>query len=187
VLKATAEGRVDILIGTHRSFQGRGVSRPGLLVIDEEQRFGVAAKEKLKQLRTTVDCLTLSATPIPRTLQMGLAGIRDMSVIETPPKDRLAIQTSVVKFSKDVIGTAIRQELSRDGQVYFVHDRVENIYEIASLVQELVPRRAWPWPTGRCPSRSSRRPCSRSWRAAPTCWWRRPSSRTASTSRAPTP
>jgi transcription-repair coupling factor (superfamily II helicase) len=111
----------------------------GLLVIDEEQRFGVAAKEKLKQLRTTVDCLTLSATPIPRTLQMGLAGIRDMSVIETPPKDRLAIQTSVVKFSKDVIATAIRQEISRDGQVYFVHDRVENIYEVASMVQELVP------------------------------------------------
>jgi transcription-repair coupling factor (superfamily II helicase) len=140
VLEATAEGRVDILIGTHRILSKDVVFRDlGLLVIDEEQRFGVAAKEKLKQLRTTVDCLTLSATPIPRTLQMGLAGIRDMSVIETPPKDRLAIQTSVVKFSKDVIATAIRQELSRDGQVYFVHDRVENIYEIAALVQELTP------------------------------------------------
>ena len=111
----------------------------GLLVIDEEQRFGVAAKEKLKHLRTTVDCLTLSATPIPRTLQMGLAGIRDMSVIETPPKDRLAIQTSIVKFSTDVIAAAIRQELARDGQVYFVHNRVESIYSLASLVQKLVP------------------------------------------------
>jgi transcription-repair coupling factor (superfamily II helicase) len=140
VLKATVEGRVDVLIGTHRLLSKDVVFRDlGLLVIDEEQRFGVAAKEKLKQLRTTVDCLTLSATPIPRTLQMGLAGIRDMSVIETPPKDRLAIQTSVVKFSKDVIATAIRQELSRDGQVYFVHDRVETIYEIAAMVQELVP------------------------------------------------
>jgi transcription-repair coupling factor (superfamily II helicase) len=90
-------------------------------------------------MRTTVDCLTLSATPIPRTLQMGLAGIRDMSVIETPPKDRLAIQTSIVKFSTDVITTAIRQELARDGQVYFVHNRVESIYSLAHLVQRLVP------------------------------------------------
>ena len=111
----------------------------GLLIIDEEQRFGVAAKERLKQLRKTVDCLTLSATPIPRTLQMGLAGIRDMSVIETPPKDRLAIQTSIVKFSTDVIAAAIRQELPRDGQVYFVHNRVESIYSLAHMVQRLVP------------------------------------------------
>ena len=111
----------------------------GLLVVDEEQRFGVAAKERLKQLKTSVDCLTLSATPIPRTLQMGLSGMRDMSVIETPPRDRLAIQTSVVKFSTDVIASAIRQELARDGQVFFVHNRVESIYSLASLVQRLVP------------------------------------------------
>jgi transcription-repair coupling factor (superfamily II helicase) len=140
VLARTADGQVDILIGTHRLLSRDVVFRDlGLLVVDEEQRFGVAAKEKLKKLRTTVDSLTLSATPIPRTLQMGLAGIRDMSVIETPPKDRLAIQTSIVKFSTDVIGAAIRQELSREGQVYLVHNRVESIYSLANLVQRLVP------------------------------------------------
>jgi transcription-repair coupling factor (superfamily II helicase) len=140
VLKDTAEGRVDVLIGTHRLLSKDVAFRDlGLLVIDEEQRFGVAAKEKLKHMRTTVDCLTLSATPIPRTLQMGLAGIRDMSVIETPPKDRLAIQTSIVKFSTDVMATAVRQELGRDGQVYVVHNRVESIYSLANLIQKLVP------------------------------------------------
>jgi transcription-repair coupling factor (superfamily II helicase) len=140
VVADTAAGKVDILIGTHRILSRDVAFRDlGLLVIDEEQRFGVAAKEKLKHLRTTVDCLTLSATPIPRTLQMGLAGIRDMSVIETPPKDRLAIQTSIVKFSTDVIATAIRQELARDGQVYMVHNRVESIYALANMVQKLVP------------------------------------------------
>jgi transcription-repair coupling factor (superfamily II helicase) len=140
VVADTAAGKVDILIGTHRILS-RDVSFRdlGLLVIDEEQRFGVAAKEKLKHLRTSVDCLTLSATPIPRTLQMGLAGIRDMSVIETPPKDRLAIQTAIVKFSTDVIATAVRQELAREGQVYIVHNRVESIYALANMVQKLVP------------------------------------------------
>jgi transcription-repair coupling factor (superfamily II helicase) len=140
VLAALASGQVDVLIGTHRLLSKDVVFRDlGLLVVDEEQRFGVAAKERLKQLRTNVDCLTLSATPIPRTLQMGLAGIRDMSVIETPPKDRLAIQTSIVKFATDVITAAIRQELARDGQVYFVHNRVESIDSLAHLVQRLVP------------------------------------------------
>ena len=134
------KGGVDVLIGTHRLLSKDVVFRDlGLLVIDEEQRFGVAAKEKLKHLKTTVDCLTLSATPIPRTLQMGLAGIRDMSVIETPPKDRLAIETRIVKFSTDTIAAAIRQELAREGQVYFVHNRVESIYSLARLVQRLVP------------------------------------------------
>jgi transcription-repair coupling factor (superfamily II helicase) len=140
VLAGAASGKVDILIGTHRILSKDVAFRDlGLLVIDEEQRFGVAAKEKLKHLRTSVDCLTLSATPIPRTLQMGLAGIRDMSVIETPPKDRLAIQTAIVKFSTDVIATAVRQELAREGQVYIVHNRVESIYALANLVQKLVP------------------------------------------------
>jgi transcription-repair coupling factor (superfamily II helicase) len=140
VLDEVGAGTVDILIGTHRLLSKDVVFRDlGLLVIDEEQRFGVAAKERLKQLRTSVDCLTLSATPIPRTLQMGLAGIRDMSVIETPPKDRLAIQTSIVKFSTETISAAIRQELARDGQVYVVHNRVESIDSLAALVQRLVP------------------------------------------------
>jgi transcription-repair coupling factor (superfamily II helicase) len=140
VLARVATGGVDILVGTHRILSKDVVFRDlGLLVIDEEQRFGVAAKEKLKHLKTTVDCLTLSATPIPRTLQMGLSGIRDMSVIETPPRDRLAIQTSIVKFSTDVIASAIRQELGREGQVFFVHNRVESIDSLAGLVQRLVP------------------------------------------------
>ncbi len=140
VLARVAAGGVDVLIGTHRLLSKDVVFRDlGLLVVDEEQRFGVAAKEKLKHLKTTVDCLTLSATPIPRTLQMGLGGIRDMSVIETPPRDRLAIQTSIVKFSTDVIAAAVRQELAREGQVFVVHNRVESIYSLASLVQRLVP------------------------------------------------
>jgi transcription-repair coupling factor (superfamily II helicase) len=140
VLRRTREGAVDILIGTHRLLSKDVAFRDlGLLVVDEEQRFGVAAKEKLKQLRKTVDCLTLSATPIPRTLQMGLFGIRDMSVIETPPKDRLAINTSIVKFSTEVIASAVRQELGRGGQVYLVHNRVESIYSLANMVQKLVP------------------------------------------------
>jgi transcription-repair coupling factor (superfamily II helicase) len=140
VLASAAAGAVDILIGTHRILSKDVAFRDlGLLVVDEEQRFGVAAKERLKHLRTSVDCLTLSATPIPRTLQMGLAGIRDMSVIETPPKDRMAIQTAIVKFSTDVIATALRQELGREGQAYLVHNRVESIYSLAHLVQRLVP------------------------------------------------
>ncbi len=140
VLAALAAGQVDVLIGTHRLLSKDVVFKDlGLLIIDEEQRFGVAAKERLKHLRKTVDCLTLSATPIPRTLQMGLAGIRDMSVIETPPKDRLAIQTSIVKFQTEVIAAAIRQELLREGQVYFVHNRVESIHALAHMVQRLVP------------------------------------------------
>ncbi|MGE0452954.1 MAG: transcription-repair coupling factor [Vicinamibacteria bacterium] len=139
-LAALAEGRVDVLIGTHRLLSKDVAFRDlGLLIVDEEQRFGVAAKERLKQLKTSVDCLTLSATPIPRTLQMGLAGIRDMSVIETPPKDRLAIQTSIVRFATDTIAAAIRQELAREGQVYFVHNRVESIWAMAGLLQRLVP------------------------------------------------
>ena len=107
--------------------------------MDEEQRFGVAHKERLKQLRKKVDVLTMTATPIPRTLNMSLVGIRDMSVIETPPRDRLAIQTQVVKFDADVIARAIRTELERGGQVYFVHNRVESIYSMANLVTRLVP------------------------------------------------
>jgi transcription-repair coupling factor (superfamily II helicase) len=111
----------------------------GLLVVDEEQRFGVAHKEKIKQLRHKVDVLTMSATPIPRTLNMSLAGIRDMSIIETPPKDRLSIQTNVVKFDQQVITRAIRNELARGGQIYFVHNRVESIFSIGNLITKLVP------------------------------------------------
>src|SRR4029453_8083172 len=111
----------------------------GLLVVDEEQRFGVAHKERIKQMRKRVDVLTMTATPIPRTLNMSLVGIRDMSVIETPPKDRLSIQTNVVKFDAPVIERAIRNELARRGQIYFVHNRVESIFSMGNLLQRLVP------------------------------------------------
>ena len=135
-----AAGKVDIIVGTHRLLSKDVEFRDlGLLVVDEEQRFGVAHKEKIKQLRRKVDVLTMSATPIPRTLNMSLIGIRDMSIIETPPKDRLSIQTNVVKFDQYVIGRAIRNELERNGQVYFVHNRVESIFSIGNLVQRLVP------------------------------------------------
>jgi transcription-repair coupling factor (superfamily II helicase) len=135
-----AAGRVDIMVGTHRLLSKDVQFRDlGLLVVDEEQRFGVAHKEKIKQLRKKVDVLTMSATPIPRTLNMSLVGIRDMSIIETPPKDRLSIQTNVIKFDQAVIGRAIRNELERGGQVYFVHNRVESIFSIGNLLQRLVP------------------------------------------------
>ena len=135
-----AEGKVDICVGTHRLLSKDVVFRDlGLLVVDEEQRFGVAHKEKIKHLRKKVDVLTMTATPIPRTLNMSLVGIRDMSVIETPPKDRLAIQTNVVKFDQAVITRAVRNELARGGQVYFVHNRVESIFSIGALLARLVP------------------------------------------------
>jgi transcription-repair coupling factor (superfamily II helicase) len=112
----------------------------GLLIVDEEQRFGVRHKERLKQIRKDVDVLTMSATPIPRTLHMSLAGLRDMSVIETPPKDRMAIQTVVATWDEKLIQSAIETELDRGGQIYFVHNRVESIWEIAAKLQALVPR-----------------------------------------------
>jgi transcription-repair coupling factor (superfamily II helicase) len=135
-----AAGKVDIIVGTHRLLSKDVAFHDlGLLVVDEEQRFGVAHKEKIKQLRKRVDVLTMTATPIPRTLNMSLVGIRDMSIIETPPKDRLSIQTHVVKFEQQVIARAIRHELERGGQVYVVHNRVESIFSIGALVQRLVP------------------------------------------------
>jgi len=140
ILAETEAGRIDILIGTHRLLSKDVRLRDlGLLVVDEEQRFGVAAKEKLKKLRASVDVLTLSATPIPRTLHMSLGGLRDLSVIETPPRGRLAIQTVVAPFGDSLIQSAILQEMARQGQVFFVHNRVETIWSIAALVGRLVP------------------------------------------------
>ena len=141
IAERVEQGKVDILIGTHRilskdvKFQDLG-----LLVVDEEQRFGVRHKERLKQLRKEVDVLTMSATPIPRTLHMSMVGLRDMSVIETPPKDRMAIQTVVAGWDEKLVQSALEHELERGGQAYFVHNRVETIYEIATRIQELVPR-----------------------------------------------
>jgi transcription-repair coupling factor (superfamily II helicase) len=140
VVDALTAGQIDIIVGTHRLLSKDIAFRDlGLLVVDEEQRFGVTHKERIKQLRKKVDVLTMTATPIPRTLNMSLIGIRDMSVIETPPRDRLAIQTHVVKFDQDVVRRAVSTELERGGQVYFVHNRIESIFSMANLVQRLVP------------------------------------------------
>ena len=141
IVEKVEQGKVDVLIGTHRLLsKDIKFTDLGLVVVDEEQRFGVKHKERLKQLKREVDVLTLSATPIPRTLHMSLTGLRDMSVIETPPRDRIAIQTVVAPFDDKLIKTAIEHELERGGQAYFVHNRVETIYEIAAKVQELAPR-----------------------------------------------
>jgi transcription-repair coupling factor (superfamily II helicase) len=141
ILAGLESGKVDVVIGTHRLLSKDVVFHDlGLLIVDEEQRFGVAHKERLKEMRKNVDALALSATPIPRTLHMSLVGLRDMSLIETPPRDRLAIQTVVASFSEDLVRRAIENELARDGQVYFIHNRVESIYSLATLVQKLVPK-----------------------------------------------
>ena len=134
-------GQLDIVIGTHRIVsKDVKFADLGLVIVDEEQRFGVRHKERLKQLRKEVDVLTMSATPIPRTLHMSLLGLRDMSVIETPPKDRMAIQTVVAAWDQKLIRSAIEKELERGGQVYFVHNRVESIYDIAEKLREMVPK-----------------------------------------------
>jgi len=140
-LEELEAGKLDVVIGTHRLLS-RDVRFHdlGLLVVDEEQRFGVAHKERLKEIRKNVDVLTMSATPIPRTLHMSLVGLRDMSVIETPPKDRLAIQTTVAPFSETLVQRVIEEEMAREGQVFFVHNRVESIASVATLIQRLVPK-----------------------------------------------
>ncbi|MFG0332827.1 MAG: TRCF domain-containing protein, partial [Maioricimonas sp. JB049] len=137
---ALAEGRVDLVIGTHRLVQPDVKFKDlGLLVIDEEQRFGVDAKEVLKRLRLAVDVMTLSATPIPRTLHMSLLGIRDISNLTTPPQDRVSIETRICRWDGDLIRRAVVRELNRGGQVYFVHNRVYNIRSIADRLRAIVP------------------------------------------------
>jgi transcription-repair coupling factor (superfamily II helicase) len=141
VLKDVATGKVDILIGTHRLLAADVSFKDlGLVVVDEEQRFGVAHKERLKKLRKLVDVLTLTATPIPRTLHMSLAGVRDLSIIATPPEDRRAIRTFVLKFDPGAVREAIEGELKRGGQVYFVHNRVRSIGAMEKFLTELVPQ-----------------------------------------------
>ncbi|MEO8215736.1 MAG: transcription-repair coupling factor [Acidobacteriota bacterium] len=140
IVKKIETGEIDILIGTHRILsRDMNFKDLGVLIIDEEQRFGVAQKEKLKQFKKSVDVLSMSATPIPRSLHMSLVGIRDISVIETPPKDRLAIQTAVVDFDDDFIREALLFEIGRGGQIFFVHNRVESIYNIKEYIEKLVP------------------------------------------------
>ncbi len=141
ILDDLAAGKVDVVVGTHRILQKDVVFRDlGLIVVDEEQRFGVMHKERLKQLKATVDVLTLSATPIPRTLQMSLMGVRDLSLIQTAPKNRMSIKTVVVPASDAVVQRAIVNELDRGGQVYYVHNRIESIYGIARALEQLVPK-----------------------------------------------
>lgn len=140
-LEGVKNGSVDIVIGTHRIVsEDVHFKDLGLIIIDEEQRFGVKAKEHLKRLKVGVDCLTLSATPIPRTLYMSLIGARDMSVINTPPQDRLPITTTITDANEQVIKNALLRELARDGQAYIIHNRVETIFEYASYIQKLLPK-----------------------------------------------
>jgi transcription-repair coupling factor (superfamily II helicase) len=140
IVDGMRQGTVDIVIGTHRLLQRDVVfNNLGLLIIDEEQRFGVSHKERLKKMRTEVDVLTLTATPIPRTLHMSLTGVRDMSTIDTPPAERLAIKTTVAEYDETLIRTAILRELDRGGQVYFVHNRVMGIEQMAQRVAKIVP------------------------------------------------
>ena len=140
VVEGLRQGSVDVVIGTHRLLsKDVAFKNLGLMIIDEEHRFGVAHKERMKQLRASVDVLALTATPIPRTLYMSLSGVRDMSVIETPPLDRLPIETVVRRFSKAVIKEALERELERGGQVFFVHNRVQSLTSMARFIQELVP------------------------------------------------
>ena len=138
--KKLEEGKIDIIIGTH-ALLGKEVKFKdlGLLIIDEEQKFGVAHKEKIKTLRTHVDCLTLTATPIPRTLQFSLMGARDLSIINTPPPNRQPIQTEVHVYNEDFIRDAIYFEAERSGQVFFIHNRVQGLPEMAGIIQGLCP------------------------------------------------
>jgi transcription-repair coupling factor (superfamily II helicase) len=140
ILKELKEGKIDILIGTHRLL-GKDVEFKdlGLLIIDEEQKFGVEAKEKLRSFKVSVDTLTMTATPIPRTLQFSLMGARDISIMQTPPLNRYPIQTELHVFSEELIQTAVSQEIFRGGQVFFVHNRIENLYELAALIQQNFP------------------------------------------------
>ncbi len=140
ILDRLARGTVDAVIGTHRLIQKDVIFKDlGLVIIDEEQRFGVTHKEKLKKLRTLVDVLTLTATPIPRTLQLSLVGIRDLSIIHTPPEGRLAVKTYVLEFDDEVIRKAILDEMARGGQVFFIHDRVHSIHHMARRIRQVVP------------------------------------------------
>jgi transcription-repair coupling factor (superfamily II helicase) len=158
ILEGMRNGTVDIVIGTHRLLQKDvGFKNLGLLIIDEEQRFGVSHKERLKEMRTEVDVLTLTATPIPRTLHMSLTGVRDMSTIDTPPEERLPIKTTLAEYDETLIRTAILRELDRGGQVYFVHNRVMGIEQMGQRVARIVPEAAIAIAHGQMPERQLER------------------------------
>ncbi len=182
------DGSIDIVIGTHRLAQPDvRFHNLGLVVIDEEQRFGVEVKERLKALRQIVDVLTMTATPIPRTLHMGLLGLRDISNLETPPEDRLAVETRVARFDPELIRHAVLRELNRGGQIFFVHNRVEDIEILARRLRQIVPEATLavgPRPDAR--ARAGAGDARTSSTAATTCCWPRRSSRAAWTSPTPT-
>ena len=189
VLADYEEGKVDILLGTHRllSRDVRGKDL-GLLIVDEEQRFGVKQKELLRQMKLRVDVLSLSATPIPRTLQMSLAGLRDISVIETPPEGRRPVRTFVGPYDEELVRRAIEREAERGGQAFFLHNRIEIARRDDRATARPAPQgalRRGPRPDGR--DASSRRRCSPSFAASSTAWSRRRSSSPGSTSRPRTP
>ena len=157
-IEKLAEGVVDIVIGTHRILSKDVQFKDlGLLIVDEEQRFGVQHKERIKRLKRHVDVLSLTATPIPRTLQMSLIGVRDLSVIESPPPDRFAVATHVMVYDPEVVASAIRAELSREGQVYFVHNRIETIYSMVESLRALVPEARFRVAHGQLPERELER------------------------------
>ncbi len=164
-----------------------GWKRLGLVIIDEEQRFGVAHKERLKQLRKDVHVLAMSATPVPRTLQLSLADVRDLSLIETPPRDRMAVETAILPFDARMIREAIEYELARGGQVYYVYNRVESIEEMATTLREIVPGLTVTVGHGQLDEKSCRSACTPSPAANTRCCWPPPSSKTASTSPTSTP
>ena len=184
IVGKVADGSVDILIATHRMLGKDLAFRDlGLLIVDEEQRFGVAQKEKLKEWRASIDVLAMSATPIPRSLHLSLSGLRDLSIIETPPRDRLAIETQVVASRPAVIREAIEAETARGGQVFFVHNRVESIGRVKDMLERARPRRSDRRRARRHAGAGAREgdaPVPE--RGTRTCCSRRRSSRTASTS-----
>ncbi len=170
ILADLAEGKIDILIGTHKLI-GKSVKFKdlGLLIVDEEQKFGVAVKERLKQLKVNVDTLTMSATPIPRTLQFSLMGARDLSAIATPPANRYPILTSVSVMGDDTVSEAINFEMSRGGQVFFVNHRIEGLYELEKMIHRLVPDASTIVAHGQMPPRNLRRLLSTSPTTITTC------------------
>jgi transcription-repair coupling factor (superfamily II helicase) len=186
-LDKLAAGQIDVMIGTHKLVQPDVKFKDlGLVIIDEEQRFGVRQKEALKKLRAEVDVLTLTATPIPRTLNMAMSGLRDLSIIATPPAHRLAVQTFIGPYDAATIREAMQREHARGGQVYFLHNDVETIEKPRANCRNSCPTRASASRTARCRTANSSRSCSTSTASVSTCWSRRRSSNRASTCRAPT-
>lgn len=188
ILAEVAEGKIDILIGTHKLLQSDVKFKDlGLLIVDEEHRFGVRHKERIKAMRANVDILTLTATPIPRTLNMAMSGMRDLSIIATPPARRLAVKTFVREYDSLVVREAILREILRGGQVYYLYNDVENIQKAAERLAELVPEARIAIGHGQMRERELERVMNDFIINVSTCWFVPPLSKPGSTSRQPTP